>query len=147
MSIVITTMIDIDATPEQVWEVLSDFSNYGEWSNFSKVDGVPQRGSKLAMKMPGMSFGATVTAASPAEKLEWSASIINEAFFCGRHRFVLTPNADGTTHFSNIETFSGALVWPFQSLFKNNKKGRANGYDGFNHALKKRVESKFGMSQ
>lgn len=149
MSIVIATQIDINATPEQVWAVLADFSSYGEWSNFSKVDGIPQLGTRLAMKMPGMSFGSTVTAATPAQKLEWAATIINESIFCGRHTFVLTANADGGTHLANVETFSGALVWPFQGMFRHNEKRRANGYDGFNQALKRRVEARqdFGHSQ
>ena len=142
MSIVIATEIDIVATPSQVWDVLSDFPTYGEWSNFSRIDGVPQAGTRLKMKMPGMSFGSTVTAATPNQKLEWAATIINEAIFCGRHTFVLTANPDCTTHLANVETFSGALVWPLQGLFKQNEKRRANGYDGFNQALKTRVESR-----
>lgn len=142
MSIVIATEIDINATPKQVWDVLADFPAYGEWSNFSKVDGVPQLGTRLAMKMPGMSFGSTVTAATPDKELEWAATIVSESIFCGRHSFVLTTNPDGTTHLANVETFSGALVWPLQGLFKQNEKRRANGYDGFNQALKQRVESR-----
>lgn len=142
MSIVIATEIDINATPSQVWDVLADFPSYGEWSNFSSIDGVPQLGAKLAMKMPGMSFGSTVTALTPEKELEWAAKIISKAIFYGAHSFVLTTNPDGTTHLANVETFSGALVWPLQGLFKQNTKRRANGYDGFNQALKKRVEAR-----
>ncbi|MDB5613970.1 MAG: hypothetical protein JWQ22_1623 [Devosia sp.] len=70
MSIVIATDIKIPATPSQVWDALSDFPTYGEWSKFSRIDGVPQDGTRLAMKMPGISFGSTVTAAALNEKLE-----------------------------------------------------------------------------
>jgi len=142
MSIVIATSIDISATPEEVWEVLSDFPTYGEWSNFSKIEGVAQVGERLSMRMPGMSFRSTVTVATPNRELEWAAQIVSMRIFDGRHNFVLTSNPDGTTHLANVETFSGALVWPFQGLFRQNKAGRANGYDGFNQALKKRVESR-----
>jgi|SRR5215217_8959493 len=142
MSIVIATQIDIKATPKQVWDVLANFAAYGEWSNFSRVDGVPQVGTRLAMTMPGMSFGSTVTAAAPENKLEWAATIISASIFCGRHCFVLTANPDGSTHLANVETFSGALVWPLQGLFRQNEKRRANGYDGFNQALKQRVENR-----
>ncbi|MEO3385096.1 SRPBCC domain-containing protein [Mesorhizobium sp. CAU 1741] len=140
MSIVIATEIDIDATPGAVWEVLADFLSYGDWSNFSKVDGEPRLGARLRMRMPGMSFGSTVTAATPGQKLEWAARIVSASIFEGRHTFVLTPNADGTTHLANVETFSGALVWPLQPFFRQGAKPRANGYDGFNQALKRRVE-------
>jgi hypothetical protein len=140
MSIVIATEIDIDATPHEVWDVLADFPAYGEWSNFSQIDGEPRLGARLRMRMPGMSFGSTVTAATPGQKLEWAARIFIGSIFEGRHTFVLTQNADGTTHLANVETFSGALVWPFQRLFRQGEKRRANGYDGFNQALKRRVE-------
>jgi hypothetical protein len=142
MSIVIATAIDINATPEDVWAVLSDFPAYGEWSNFSSIDGVAMLGSKLSMRMPGMSFGSTVTAAEPAQKLEWAASLLSASIFEGRHTFRLTRNADGTTRLDNIETFSGALIWPLQGMFKKNGARRANGYDGFNQALKQRVEAR-----
>ncbi|MFN4156459.1 MAG: hypothetical protein ACK4HF_17580 [Paracoccaceae bacterium] len=99
------------------------------------------------MKMPGLSFGSTVTAATAHEKLEWAASILTDHVFCGRHTFVLTANPDGTTRLDNIETFSGALVWPFQGMFKRNRKPGANGYDGFNQALKSRVESRIGVGR
>jgi len=142
MSIVIKTAININASPKEVWAVLSDFPTYGEWSNFSSIDGVAQTGTRLAMKMPGMSFGSTVTAAEPERKLEWAAKLVSSSMFEGRHTFTLTSNPDGSTHLDNTETFSGALVWPLQGLFKQNESRRANGYDGFNQALKRRVESR-----
>lgn len=142
MSIVIKTSIDISASAKDVWAVLTDFPSYGQWSNFSKVDGVAQIGAKLAMKMPGMSFGSTVTAATPDEKLEWAARIFSGSIFEGRHTFTLSRNRDGSTHLDNTETFSGGLVWPFQGLFKHKHGPRANGYDGFNQALKNRAESR-----
>ena len=141
MSIVIRTSIDIDAPAKHVWAVLTDFPAYGQWSNFSKIDGVARLGTKLAMKMPGMSFGSTVTAAAPEQKLEWAATIFSRAIFEGRHTFTLTRNPDGSTHLDNTETFLGGLIWPLQRLFKQKEGGRATGYDGFNQALKRRVES------
>ncbi|MET3899764.1 hypothetical protein ABIB57_003726 [Devosia sp. UYZn731] len=141
MSIVIKTSIDINAPAKDVWAVLTDFPAYGQWSNFSKIDGVAQTGTKLAMKMPGMSFGSTVTASTPNRRLEWAAKIFSKNIFEGRHTFTLTRNPDGSTHLDNTEMFLGGLMWPFQRLFKQQKGGRANGYDGFNQALKYRVES------
>ena len=53
----------------------------------------------------------------------------------------LTNNPDGSTHLDNTETFLGSLIWSFEDLFKHSENGRENGYDGFNQALKHRVES------
>lgn len=145
MSIVIKTAIDIKAPAGDVWAVLTDFPAYGQWSNFSRIDGVAQKGTKLAMKMPGMSFKSTVTAAETDSKLEWAAKLFSDSIFVGRHTFTLTRNPDGSTHLDNTETFSGVLVWPLQGMFKKNEGRRANGYDGFNQALKQRVEARQKM--
>lgn len=69
MSYVITTGVDIDAGEEAVWSVLSDFARYGEWSNFSGVDGALQVGSRLTVRMPGFSFRPTVTVVEPGQAL------------------------------------------------------------------------------
>ncbi|MDN3494893.1 SRPBCC domain-containing protein [Planococcus sp. APC 4015] len=144
MSIVFATTIDIDATPEQVWEVLSDFPAYGEWSNFSRVTGSPALGSKLKMRMPGFWFTSTVTQATPHEELRWSAKLFTAGLFLGEHDFTLIRKADGTTNVVNTETFSGSLTRPFEGLFaRNHNEG---GYATFNRALKSRVEGRTARS-
>ncbi len=145
MSIVLSTEIDIAATPEEVWAVLSDFTSYGEWSNFSRVTGTAETGSTLAMRMPGMTFRSTVTAAEPNSTLQWSARIISAKLFLGQHTFTLTRRADGTTHLDNTETFSGAIVRPFQGLFARTHQD--SGYAAFNRALKARVERRADASR
>lgn len=144
MSTVFSTAIDIDAPAADVWAVLTDFSTYGAWSNFSKVDGVAAVGSKLAMRMPGFAFGSIVTIARPNEELEWAASLFNPGVFNGAHHFALTANPDGTTRVTNTETFSGWLMRPFEGLFKHGKGSDGSGYAAFNQALKRRVEGKVG---
>ena len=140
MSIVLTTSIDIDATPEQVWEVLADFPTYGEWSNFSRVVGTPELGTRLSIRMPGMAFRPTITAATPGRELQWSATIGSARVFLGEHSFTLVPLEDGTTRLINTETFSGALTKPFERLFATNHND--SGYAAFNRALKSRVETR-----
>jgi len=140
MSVILSTAIDIDAPAGDVWAVLTDFPTYGEWSNFTRVDGVATVGSKLAMKMPGFPFSATVTTARLGEELEWAASLFNRSVFCGQHTFTLSANHDGTTRVTNTETFSGWLLRPFEGFFKNDNADNGGGYAAFNQALKKRVE-------
>lgn len=140
MSVVITTSIDITATTAEVWDVLTDFSAYGEWSNFRSITGEPEVGSKLAMKMPGFAFSSRVAVATVDTELCWEAKIITKSIFLGQHSFTLTENADGTTRLTNTETFSGLLVKPFEGLFANNKN--EGGYGPFNRALKARVEAR-----
>ncbi|MCS5717775.1 SRPBCC domain-containing protein [Herbiconiux sp. CPCC 205763] len=145
MSIVFATTVDIAASPEQVWDVLSDFPAYGEWSNFSRIDGTPELGSQLRMRMPGFWFTSTVTAATPDEELRWSAKLLTAGLFLGEHRFTLVRNADGSTQVNNSETFSGALTRPFEKFFaKNHDEG---GYAVFNRALKSRVEARASLPE
>ncbi|MFP7834555.1 SRPBCC family protein [Marisediminicola sp. LYQ134] len=140
MSIVLATTIDIAATPEEVWEVLSDFSGYGEWSNFSRIDGEPELGSALKMRMPGFWFSSTVTAVTAGRELQWSAKILTAGLFLGEHNFTLERLAGGSTRLHNTETFSGSLTRPFEGFFaKNHNEG---GYAAFNQALKRRVEAR-----
>lgn len=140
MSIVLATTIDITATPDEVWEVLADFSAYGEWSNFSRIDGSPLLGTKLKMRMPGFWFSSRVTAVAEGRELQWSASLLTPGLFLGEHNFTLVQNQDGTTRVHNTETFSGALTKPFEGLFaKNHNEG---GYVTFNRSLKNRVETR-----
>lgn len=42
MSIVLSSTVTIDASPAQVWAVLTDFPASGEWSNFDRGDGTTQ---------------------------------------------------------------------------------------------------------
>jgi hypothetical protein len=78
MSYVIKTGIDINASKEAVWDVLVDFTRYGEWSNFSRAEGTAQVGSRLTMRMPGFSFKPTVTVAQPGEQLQWSGDLLGD---------------------------------------------------------------------
>ncbi|MFD1275931.1 SRPBCC family protein [Streptomyces kaempferi] len=73
MDAVLTAVIDIDATPEAVWDVLTDFAAYGEWSTFTSAEGTAHVGSRLTMRMPGMTFRPTVTVATPGQELRWAA--------------------------------------------------------------------------
>ena len=139
MNAVFTAVIDIDATPEAVWNVLADFAAYGEWSTFSKAEGTAQVGSRLTMRMPGMTFRPTVTVATPGHELRWIGTLGVKQIFHGQHSFVLSPNDDGTTRLTNQEEFSGALVTLTRALLRTPKN---DGYSAFNNALKQRVEGR-----
>ncbi|MET7685412.1 SRPBCC domain-containing protein [Streptomyces sp. NPDC005423] len=137
MDAVLTAVIDIDATPEEVWNVLTDFAAYGEWSTFSAAEGTAQVGNRLTMRMPGMTFRPTVTVATPGQELRWAGTLGTKRLFHGQHSFVLSSNHDGTTRLTNREEFSGILVTLTRRLFKTPKR---DGYAAFNKCLKQQVE-------
>ena len=44
--------IDIDATPDEVWEVLTDFDDYGDWNPFiTSITGPAEPGARLAVAL------------------------------------------------------------------------------------------------
>lgn len=143
MTAVISTTTDIDASPQAVWDVLTDFATYRDWNPFmDRIEGIPEVGRKLVVHMtpPGrraMTFQPTVLTATPARELRWLGKLGVGGLFDGEHSFVLTPIADRTTRLVHEERFSGILV----ALFKGTLKSSHTGFDAFNSALKKRVES------
>lgn len=143
MTATINTTIDIEASPQAVWDVLSDFAAYGDWNPFmDRIEGRAEVGATLVVHMSppggrGMTFRPTVLAAVPGQELRWLGKLGVGGLFDGEHSFVLTPNADGTTRLAHGERFSGILV----ALFKSTLKDSHAGFETFNTALKQRVET------
>ena len=55
MTAELRTFVDIDATPERVWQVLTDLPAYAEWNPFvTRADGAFVVGSRLAMSVPAV---------------------------------------------------------------------------------------------
>jgi demethylmenaquinone methyltransferase / 2-methoxy-6-polyprenyl-1,4-benzoquinol methylase len=69
--------IEVDAPPERVWEVLTDFSSYSEWNPFMfSVEGAASVGAhlRIAMQRRGgmvLRFRARVVVADPPRELAW----------------------------------------------------------------------------
>ncbi len=139
----ITATISIFAPPERVWEVLLDFPRYGEWNPFVRsIEGSPTKGSSLrvAIHPPGgkaMSFRPLVLRYSPAQEFRWKGILLVPGLFDGEHYFKLEPATDGSTHFTQGESFTGLLVPLFRSTLDRNTKA---GFEAMNQALKQRLE-------
>lgn len=134
--------IIIDATPEQVWAVLTDFAAYPDWSTLiSQISGPLEVGRRLTVRLQppsgrGITFKPTVQAADPGRHFGWLGRLIMPGVFDGAHEFVLTPAAGGRTHLLQRETFTGVLV----ALLGGTLDQTSIGFDQFNQALKARAE-------
>lgn len=143
MSTRISTRVDIDASPEVVWAVLTDFAAYPEWNPFmDRVTGTPSVGETLVVHMKpnggrAMTFKPTVLAATPGRELRWLGKLGVSGLLDGEHSFLLNANTDGTTRLTHGETFSGVLV----ALMKRTLANTEGGFTAFNEALKQRVEN------
>jgi hypothetical protein len=141
---VLDTEIAIDATPEQVWDVLVDFEHYPEWNPFIvSMAGRPEVGTRLrgTLSPPGgrkLTLRPTVTAAVPGAVFEWWGHLGVRGVFDGRHRFELEATATGT-RLRQRETFTGLLV-PLAA--RSLDRHTTAGFLAMNEALKARVEAR-----
>lgn len=140
---VLESQIEIDASAERVWAVLTDFPAFAEWNPFiSSISGAPAPGARLAVRIrpPGsraMTLKPRVTAAEPNRHFAWLGRLGLPRIFDGAHEFLIEPNERGGVSFIQRETFRGILV-PFvgQVLERTHR-----GFDQMNHALKERAEA------
>jgi len=120
MSKKLVSQIEIDATAEQVWEVLTDFADYPAWNPFIvSAVGTAEVGTHLSMRMQpvdarAVSLTPTVLEASPGRRLRWRGRFGVSGVFDAEHVFTLTSRDDGGVTLSQTEEFSGLLV-PFMA--------------------------------
>ncbi|MDV7698329.1 SRPBCC domain-containing protein [Chryseobacterium soli] len=138
----IETQIIINAAPQKVWEILTDFNNYPNWNPFIKsISGSINIGSTLKVTIEpeegkGMTFKPLVQSSVKKKELSWLGKLLFKGIFDGKHKFQLIDNGNGTTTFIQSEEFSGILV-PFINLDKT-----AEGFNKMNQSLKEQAEKK-----
>ena len=138
----LSATIDIDASPDRVWSVLSDFGSYGEWNPFiRRIAGRPEEGARLDVRIepPGgraMTFKPTVLEAEPGRVLRWLGRLVAPGVFDGEHSFQLEPVGDSRTRFVQAERFTGVLVPLLGRALERTERG----FGEMNEALKRRAE-------
>lgn len=138
----IETEIVIDATPQKVWQVLTDFENHANWNPFIKsISGEKEVGKKLVIKIQppegkGMTFKPIILAFSKNKEFRWIGKLFFKGIFDGEHNFELIENGKKQTKFIHGEKFSGILVPLMKKLLDNTK----DGFILMNDALKNECE-------
>src|SRR3954452_20538653 len=137
----ITSTVDLDATPRQVWDVLTDGRAHAQWNPFiTQLDGTLEVGNKIDVRIapPGgkpMSFHPTVTDVEPGRKLAWLGHFLVPGLFDGVHSFTLEPLPDGRTRLVQSVTFRGLLVGLSGRLLANTEAG----FTAMNEALRQHL--------
>ena len=138
------TEIEINAGPERLWAILTDFAAYPEWNPFIRtIVGVPEKGARLTVRLQpsgakGMTFRPVVVAADAGREFRWLGHLLLPGIFDGEHSFVIRPLADGKVLFQHSEKFRGVLVPLFRgSLDRDTRRG----FEEMNQALKVRAEA------
>jgi hypothetical protein len=134
--------IEIEAPPERVWSVVSDFAAYPEWNPFiRRISGELREGARLEVRIepPGgraTTFKPTVRAVQANRELRWLGRLLVRGIFDGEHSLRVEPLDGGRSRFIQSERFSGLLV----GLVKGALAKTEAGFEQMNNALKARVE-------
>ena len=143
MRSILTTEIQINASPENVWSVLADFKNYPIWNPFiTSIKGEVTMGNTITVRIvppgnKGMTIKPEVKAMVPNKRLSWQGHLLVTGIFDGEHSFELVENLNGTTTFIHSEQFNGLLV-PFMKKFLDQQVKM--GFELMNQKLKEAVE-------
>ena len=141
----ISTDIEIEASAERVWQVLTDFPAFPDWNPFMpNAEGeLKARATiKVRFKPPkgmGMTIKVTVLKAEPEQELRWAGRLLMPGLFDGEHVFSITAKDGGGVRFHQSETFRGILVplFALMGMFTNTLQG----FNDMNQALKARAEA------
>jgi uncharacterized protein YndB with AHSA1/START domain len=137
------TEIEIAATQDQVWSVLTDFDKIPEWSNsFQGLKGDFRDGGqatayfKSPMGNKIMEFQHTLTYFKDGESFGWS-----DPFMLGmkdNHKYQLKTLDNGNTLFTQTDVLKGGASFLVGGIMASSMK---KAYNEFNQQLKERVET------
>ncbi|HET7087642.1 MAG TPA: SRPBCC domain-containing protein [Anaerolineae bacterium] len=139
------TEIEIQATAERVWQLLTDFASFPQWNPFIRqANGEVRAGARLNVHVQpsgasGMTFQPTVLKAEPNRELRWLGRLVIPGLFDGEHIFTIEPVGEGRVRFTQREIFTGLLV---PLLARGLDTNTRRGFEEMNQALKARAEQR-----
>ncbi len=145
----ILSKINIQASPETVWQVLTQFEQYPQWSQFIQTISTADKkaiqvGNNLKVNIvppneDGMDFTPEVLVFNANEELRWKGDIAGMSFlFSGEHYFQLERTKNNHTTLTHGEEFHG---WLLPLLWGTILENTPAGFENFNKAIKVKAES------
>jgi hypothetical protein len=139
--------IEIHASAERVWHLLTDFPRLPEWNPFmQRAEGQVKPGEKIEVYLQppngsGMAFKPMLTKVEPHRELRWLGHLILPGLFDGEHIFVIEALAPNRVRFIQREEFKGLLA-PLMLRWVGENTRR--GFEAMNQALKAEAEKARG---
>jgi len=136
--------IEIKATAEKIWNLLTDTSRFPEWNPFiRRIQGELKVGQKIVVYIKpsgtrGMEFNPVILKVDANRELRWLGRLILPGLFDGEHIFQIEPLENGFNRFRQRELFSGILV---PLLKKSLNTDTLRGFNEMNKKLKEMAES------
>jgi len=140
----ICTKILINASPAIVWDIITDFENYGKWNPFIReISGVIEEGSTIHVfiKPPnsnGMKFKPKILKIEPEKEIRWLGKLWISKIFDGEHSLTIKKIDNSKILFTQKEQFTGLIVPFFTNMLKDTKSG----FQMMNQKLKETAENK-----
>ena len=141
----VKTSIEIDATPERVWHILTDFSSWDAWNpTIHRLRGSPEVGAKLdfviRLGKRWLPIQAKMLRVDPERELCWRGprADLLVPIFAGEHYFAIERLAADRVRFVHGERFSGLLL---PVLWNRLEPTLLRGYAKANEGLKRRAEA------
>lgn len=134
----LNTEIIIEAQPQRIWDVLTDFDSYSEWNPFiDHIDGTLAEGEILMVRFAssgskGRIFRPKLLRIAVNRELRWLGHFLLPLLFDGEHYFRMEEDG-GRTRFIQGEVFRGLLVPLFWQYLDTNTR---SGFEKMNRALK-----------
>jgi hypothetical protein len=107
--------IQINATPQRVWAVLTDQAAYPDWNPFIvSSSGRIRVGATLTNRMHDATgdttFTPTVEVVEPGRELRWIGKVGPGRIFDGEHTFTIRQLRPGLVLFTQREDFTGVAI-------------------------------------
>jgi len=137
------TEIEIAASADRVWAVLSDLASYPQWNPFVRsAAGTLRQGERLQIVVQpdggkAMRFSPVVLTVEPTREIRWLGRFLFPGLFDGEHSFVIESLGENKVRFIQNERFGGVLVGIMR---RSLDRGTKSGFEAMNHALKARAE-------
>ena len=137
------TSIEIKASAEKVWKILTDFSGYPQWNPFIRsLTGEVKEGKKIKVVIQppdsgAMTFKPLCLKFNENKELRWLGHLGIPGIFDGEHIFELTKTGEGNTVLTQRENFKGVLV---PLLWKQLNTKTRKGFEMMNEKIKELAE-------
>ena len=136
------TEIILNASPEKVWNVLTNFEAYKNWNPFIvSSSGQLKKGAQLTNTMMHGGkknvFKPVITKVNPNKEFEWLGTGF-VGMFKGRHYFILEDLGNGQCKLIHGEKFSGLLSGPIMKMIGEET---LQNFQKMNQALQSQVET------
>ena len=139
----VQTQVEIDASAERVWSVLTGFDKYTDWNPFiRRVSGEPLEGAQLNVTIDSalgseVDFRVQIGGLRQQHEMVWIGRTLLTDLLDGRHYFRIERISAERVRLVQLENYSGLLLYPLWPFIA---PAAQQGFDAMNQALKAEAE-------